>query len=347
MPSIRKLRGALLPALVVLGVFATALVVALTGGQPAQTGADTETPANLTQPADDNAMFGRGRDHGCHAPETIALPRGLRPEGVTSDGASTFYVGSLADGRIVTGDLRTGDTRVLVPGVDGRRAVGTLLDRRNDRIWAAGGDTGAVTAYDARSGRQLGRWLTPGSVFLNDLTITRDAVYVTDSGMARLVVIPLGPGGELPAADGATTLPLRGDIPVDPGTSNANGIRALDRDTLLVVHNGTGGLFLVDPDTGDTDEVQVTRGELTGGDGLELGDGHLFVVRGTDDESVTMLRLDQSGATARVEQVLRDTAFDVPSTATFAGGHLWVVNARFDTEPTPTTPYSITRVDPR
>jgi hypothetical protein len=345
MPSTPHLRAALLPAVVVVGAFAVAITLATTGGAPAQI-SESQTPANLTQPGD-TARFFDDTDHQCHRTQAVALPDGLRPEGVTSDGQSTFYVGSLADGRVVTGSLRTGDTRVLVPGVDGRMAVGTLFDRRNDRIWVAGGDTGAVTAYDARSGQQLGRWLTPGSVFLNDLTITRDAVYVTDSGTARLVVVPLGPGGKLPSAGGATTMPLSGDMPVDPGTSNANGIRALDEDTLLVVHNGGGGLFLVDPATGDTDQVQVTGGELTGGDGLELGDGHLFVVRGTDDESVTELRLDRNDATARIEQVLRDPAFDVPSTATFAGGRLWVVNARFDTQPTPTTPYSITSVDLR
>ena len=343
MPSTPHLRRALLPAVVVAGAFVVAFALATTGDAPAET-AVPQTPANLTQPAD-TARFFSGSEHQCHRPQTIALPDGLRPEGITSDGGSTFYVGSLADGRVVTGSLSTGDTHVLVPGVDGRMAVGTLLDRRNDRIWVAGGDTGAVSAYDAGSGKQLGRWVTPGSVFLNDLTITRDAVYVTDSGMARLVVVPLGPGGQLPAADAATTLPLTGDMPLDPGTSNANGIRALDQDTLLVVHSGTGGLFLVDPATGDTDEVQVTGGELSGGDGLELGDGHLFVVRGTDDASVTVLRLDPTGTTARIEQVLRDPAFDVPSTATFAGGHLWVVNARFDTQPTPATAYHLARVD--
>jgi len=342
MPSTARLRGALLPVVVLVGAFTVACAG---GGAPAQT-TDPQASASPTQRADTTQSPGGGSDPG-RLPDTIALPDGLRPEGITSDGESTFYVGSLADGRIVTGNLRTGRTRVLVPGVSGRVAVGTLFDRRNDRIWVAGGDTGAVTAYDARSGRQLGRWVTPGSVFLNDLTITPDAVYVTDTGRARLVVIPLGPGGELPGADGAATLPLSGDMPFSPDGSNANGIRALDAHTLLVVHSGTGGLFLANPLTGRTREVQVTGGTLTGGDGLELGGGDLFVVRGSDDESVTVLRLGQGNATAQVQEVLRDPGFDVPSTATFADASLWVVNARFNTTPTPTTPYSITRVVPR
>jgi hypothetical protein len=219
------------------------------------------------------------------------------------------------------------------------------LDGRHVRLWVAGGPSGAVTVYDARSGEQLGRWVTPGSVFLNDVAVTRDAVYVTDSGRGQLVVVPLGPNGELPDADGAATMPLTGDIVIDPNDFNANGIRALDDDTLMLVQSNTGTLFLVDPDSGRTEAVQVTEGELVGGDGLELGDGHLFVVRGAGDDTVAVLRLRADEASAVVEDVLTDRDFDVPTTATFADGHLWVVNARFDTEPTPRTRYDIARVN--
>jgi len=343
MPSTPHLRSVLLPAAVVVGAFAVAVVLATTGGAPAET-TRTRTPADVTQPGDAARPAG-GRDDRCRTPQTIALPRGLQPEGITGDGASTFYVGSLADGRVVTGDLRTRETRVLVPGVDGRVAVGMQLDTGSDRLWVAGGPTGAVTVYDAGSGEELGRWVTPGSVFLNDVAVTDDAVYVTDSGRGHLVVVPLGPDGGLPDADGATTLPLTGDIVIDPDDFNANGIRALDDDTLVLVQSNTGTLFLVDPDSGRTEAVEVSAGELVGGDGLELGDGHLFVVRGAGDDTVAVVRLRADEATAAVEDVVTDRDFDVPTTATFAEGHLWVVNARFDTEPTPGTRYDIARVN--
>lgn len=348
MSSTRSLRGALLPVAVVAGALAVAFAVANTGGAPADARSDsTGTSSDLRQPGDTARMGGGGSHHDCDRAETIALPTGLQPEGVTSDGGTTFYVGSLADGRVVTGDLRTGDTDVLVPGVDGRVGVGMQFEPRHGRLWVAGGPTGAVTVYDADSGEQLGRWITPGSVFLNDVAVTDDAVYVTDSGRSLLVVVPLGDGGALPGPDGAETLPLSGDIEIDPNAFNANGIRALDDDTLVLVQGNTATLFLVDAETGATDAVEMTDGALAGGDGLELARGRLVVVRGGGDNTVAVVDLDEDAGTAAVERVIRDDDFDVPTTATFAGGELWVVNARFDTTPTPSTPYSIVRVDLR
>ncbi len=157
-------------------------------------------------------------DRGSLFPEQIALPTGSLPEGITSHGI-TFYAGSRRDGSIVKGSLLTGESEPFVAGTPGGVAVGMLYEPFRNRLWVAGGPTGLVTVYDASSGAQLGQWLTPESVFLNDVAITRDAVYVTDSGVQRLVVIPLGRGGALPPADGATTLPLSGDISFVPGSS--------------------------------------------------------------------------------------------------------------------------------
>lgn len=278
--------------------------------------------------------------------QTIPLPPGLQPEGITSDRASTFYVGSLADGRVVRGDLKTGATEVLVPGRTGRVAVGMRYDDRDEgRLWVAGGPTGAVTVYDADSGRELGRWVVPGSGFLNDVTVTEDAAYVTDSQVQRLVVVPLGDDGALPGPDVATTLPLTGDVSFDPDDFNANGIIALDDDLLVLVQSSTGLLFLVDPATGVTDAVEGTEGDLVSGDGLERGAGRLFVVRGGGGNDVAVVRLRRNGRSARVERLVTDPSFDVPTTATFADGRLWAVNARFDTEPTPTTEYTVVRVE--
>jgi hypothetical protein len=44
---------------------------------------------------------------------------------------------------------------------------------------------------------------------------------------------------------------------------------------------------------------------------------------------------------------LRSPDVDVPTTATFAAGRLWAVNARFGTAPAPTTEYWITQVPRR
>jgi hypothetical protein len=88
------------------------------------------------------------------APETVDLPDGIRPEGITSGPGTTYYVGSLADGRIVTGDLLTGSTSVLLAGAQGRQLRGLYWDERTDLVWAAGNTStdARVWAVDAGSG---------------------------------------------------------------------------------------------------------------------------------------------------------------------------------------------------
>lgn len=51
-----------------------------------------------------------------------------------------------------------------------------------------------------------------------------------------------------------------------------------------------------------------------------------------------------SPAVISTASVVPQDSFDVPTTATFALGRLWAVNARFDTEPTPTTEYDVVQV---
>src|SRR5256885_16453095 len=81
-------------------------------------------------------------------PETIGLPNGWQPEGITRSG-TTAYVGSLANGAVFSIDLHSGSGHVLVPGAAGRVAVGVDYDTRSGRLWVAGGPTGRVSAYDA------------------------------------------------------------------------------------------------------------------------------------------------------------------------------------------------------
>ena len=62
----------------------------------------------------------------------------------------------------------------------GRVTVGLDYEDGAHRLWAAGGPTGEVRAYDARTGEILETYsVTAG--FLNDVAVTEDAVYVTDS----------------------------------------------------------------------------------------------------------------------------------------------------------------------
>lgn len=282
-------------------------------------------------------------------PATIALPDGIQPEGITSAG-STYWVGSLNDGRIIAGDLR-GNTpaRVLLPGVTGRQVRGLAYDARTNLLWAAGnvGTVAHVYAVDTQSGRIVRDTVVPGGVFLNDLVVTPTAVWVTDSRVKRLTKLTLTASGQ-PTAVTPAFLTLRGAWPGQEAAGNAsNGIRVIDDNRVILDHSGVGGLWAVDLRSGVATAVPVKGGPaITGGDGLERRGATLWVVRGVDNASVSQLRLTvtASAVTATYQRTLTAPSLDVPSTATFAAGALFAVNARFGVASPATATYAITQL---
>lgn len=282
------------------------------------------------------AAHGPG-DHG-NRPTRIELPDGWAPEGITKGRHHTAFVGSLANGAIARVNLKTGATAVLAPGEAGRVTVGIDYEHRGDRIWAAGGPTGEIRAYDARTGALLQTYrVTAG--FLNDVVATNRAVYVTDSFTQQLLVIPLPVDRSLPAPAAVMALPLTGDIAYATGF-NANGIVAT-RDELVLVQSNTGKLFSVNPMTGATKQIDLGGASLTFGDGLELHGRTLYVVRNQLNQ-VAVVRLRQGVGSGELVRTLTSPDLDVPTTVAFDRGRLWAVNARFGTPVTPTTDYWLT-----
>ena len=293
-------------------------------------------PAGGASPAGQSGNF----------PDRIDLPDGSFPEGVESGRGTSFFVGSLLDGAIWRGDLRTGSGAVLATGAPGLASAGIAYEARRDRIWVAGGGPqlvgrGDVRVYDASTGALLATYRPPGVGLLNDVAVTRDAVYVTDSGFPQLVVIPLAGDGSLPPPSAARFLPIGGDMLQAPGI-NLNGIVA-ESGVLLVANSTTGKLFRVDPATGVADKLDLGGADLSYPDGLELLGHRLYVVRPFDNR-VTVIALRARLNRGVVLGDLTDPSLDIPSTATVAAGRLWAVNLRFTTPVEPTTPYWITQL---
>ena len=273
-------------------------------------------------------------------PAEIPLDDGFRPEGITDGTGTTAYVGSLADGAIVSVNVRTGSVDPLAAGATGRVTVGIDYEDGAHRLWAAGGPTGEVRAYDARTGEILETYnVTAG--FLNDVAVTEDAVYVTDSMIQQLIVVPLPDDGSVPDPDDAFALPLTGDLEYVDGF-NANGIVASDG-WLILVQSNTGLLFRVDPSTGATETIDLGGASVSFGDGLELVGSTLYVVRNQLGE-VLEIRLADAVLSGRVVDTLTPEGVDVPTTAAFIAGRLWLVNARFGTAPGPNTAYWLTGI---
>jgi sugar lactone lactonase YvrE len=279
-------------------------------------------------------------------PEVIALPTGFRPEGISIGKGTTFYVGSVGDGAIYRGDVKTGKGAILVPGKQGGFSVGTEVDKRN-RLWVAGGPTGLGTVYDADSGAVLETYtFAAAPTFINDVVVTKDAAYFTDSLNGVLYVVDIGRGGRL--AREPRTLVLSGDFQQVPGVNNINGIEASpDGRTLLVVPSNTGLLFTVSPKSGNTKQVDLGGATLINADGLLLqGRSILYAVQNRLNQ-IAVVKLNRSYTSGRVVDTILNDNFDIPTTVAPFGKFLYAVNARFGTAtPTPdTADYSVIRVD--
>jgi hypothetical protein len=291
--------------------------------------------------------------HTTFFPEVIRLPNGWRPEGLVIGPGVTVYVGSLADGAIWRGNLFTGQGDVFIPGTAGQATTGLEFESTRNRLWAAGAGTGTGKVYDAGTGALLQRYQfdTTGSSFVNDVVVTHDAAYFTDSNNARLFEVPFGDDGALPdpSSSAVRTIPLAGEFPTTPpSTPNANGIETTpDGQALLVVHTVTGQLFRVDPATGVATNVPLTggSGNVVRGDGIVRRGRTLYVVQNTLNQ-IAVVGLDRAGTTGQIRRTLTNKNLDVPTTADllFGIGPLYAVNARFSTPATPDTEYQIVRV---
>lgn len=270
-------------------------------------------------------------------PDSIGLPDGFFPEGIAVGAGRQFYVSSLLDGAVYAGDLRTGEGDGLVPGVPDRYVAGMQVDRRSGLLWGAGADapfsgTGDVYAFDTRTGATVVQVSVPGAVFLNDLAVTRDAVYVTDSLAPVLWKVPLDQRGS--PSGPAVALPLAGEFTFlgsGPGefVPNLNGIDATpDGGTLVTAHTTLGVLYRVDPATGETTEIALDA-PVPSGDGVVLHGTTVWVVQNFLNQ-IAVVDLAPDLRSGVVAETITSPTFRVPATAARFGDRLYAVNARFD-----------------
>ena len=156
---------------------------------------------------------------------------------------------------------------------------------------------------DTESGDILASYqLTTGTSFVNDVILTRNAAWFTDSAQAQLYKLPLGPNGVLPDASEIVTLPLTGEWVQGTGFG-ANGItRTPDSKALLVVHSTSGLLYRVDRASGAATEVDLDT-SLTNGDGLLLQGRTLYAVRNRLDQ-VAVVRLNPRGTSGTLTRTI-------------------------------------------
>jgi sugar lactone lactonase YvrE len=279
--------------------------------------------------------------------EVIVLPGATSAEGIAAGRGATFYAGDLFAGDIFRGNLQRGTAKRFIDAPAGRMAVGMAADLAHDLLFVAGGFTGQAYIYDLRSGATVAsyQFAAPATSLINDVALTKDGAWFTDSFHARLYFVPVSRAG-IPAPTFRTlavTGPAAAISPL-PELPNLNGIQATaNGKTLIVAHSANAQLYTVDPATGAS--ATITGVSVPNVDGIVLEAGRLWAVQNFSNQ-VSRIRLRPDLASGVVEEVITSPLFQIPTTAARFGSRLAVVNAKFDTGIPPTADhYEVIVVD--
>jgi sugar lactone lactonase YvrE len=277
-----------------------------------------------------------------HPDEQIVLPGATGAEGIAKGAGATFYAGDLFAGDIYRGNLQRGTAEVFVDAPAGRMAVGMAVDLRHRLLFVAGGFDGTAHVYDTRTGATVATvQLTAPPALINDVAVTRQGAWFTDSAQAQLYFVPISAGGALGAP---RTLQLSGPAADVSAEVNNNGIQATPNGkTLIVAHSGQGALNVVDPATGAS--RMIAGVDVASVDGILLEGGELYAVQNFLNQ-IAVVRLSPDLTSGTVEELITSDLFQIPTTVARFGDRLATVNAKFDTGFPPTADqYEVIIVD--
>lgn len=285
-------------------------------------------------------------------PDLIELPDGFQPEGIARGLGTTAYVAGFATGAIYQIDIETGQGSMLVPAQEGRMALGVEFDSRTGYLFVAGGFTGQLYVYDTATGENVAEFqlTTEPETVINDLIVTRDAVYITDSFHPVYYRLPLRPGGRLPNADAVEEIPLTGDFQFVPGALNGNGLEATPNGRKLIMsHTNLGKLYLVDARSGHATEIAIGVGcGPLGADGstaLILDGKTLYVVNFYNQVIKIKLTPDfQSGIIEDVLTSLLTDAWPNPEGGILYGNSIYYTASKFSQVVGPDTEFRVVKL---
>ena len=167
--------------------------------------------------------------------EVIVLPGASSAEGIAAGRGTTFYAGDLLGGDIFRGDVQHGTAELFVDAPTGRMALGMAADVAQNLLFVAGGFTGQGYVYDTRTAATVAsyQFASPPATVINDVALTTDGAWFTDSAQAKLYSCP---SARL-ACRGRTTLALEVLRPTRAGssTSTASKRRPTARPSLSLI----------------------------------------------------------------------------------------------------------------
>ena len=263
-------------------------------------------------------------------PREIVLDGATSAEGIAAGEGKTFYAGELATGDIFRGDIRKGSATRFIDAPAGRAAAGMKADTFNDLLFVAGAATGKAFVYDTGTGEPVADF-NLGKGFINDVTLTSDGAWFTNSAAAELYFLPVGEQGDLGKVK---TLKLSGPAADLTQGFNLNGIAASDDGKVLIVaHSMNGALYTVNPKTGESAAIKGASVPFV--DGILVRGDNVWAVQNQLNQ-ITRLDLSSDLSSAEVRNIIKSGAFNIPTTvALFGEGTLAAVNAQFNQPPSP------------
>ena len=258
----------------------------------------------------------------------IELEGATGAEGIAAGEGTTFFAGDRILGDIYRGDIREGAASLFIDAPDSemREAAGMKFDARNDLLFVAGGSTGQAYVYDTNTGATVAViQLTTDPAFINDVALTRDGAWFTNSAQGELYFVPVSKSGDLGSVQ---TLTLSGPAADTESQFNLNGIAvAADGQTLIVAHSGNGALYTVDPVTGES--ALIAGVSVPNVDGIVVRGNQLWAVQNFINQ-VSRIQLSEglTSGTLRGSPIV-SSDFSTPTTAALFGNTLAVVNAKF------------------
>jgi hypothetical protein len=269
------------------------------------------------------------------ADRAIVLPGATGTEGVARLNGQTFFAGDLLTGDVYRGRIDKGTAAKFIDAPDGRFATGMKADHSARLLFVAGGPTGAGYVYDTRTGATVSSYqfqTPPTPTFINDVALSKDGAWFTDSSQAVLYFVPVVDG--VPART-FRTLTLSGPAADLSGTFNNNGIQAvMGGDMLIVAHSGNGVLNLVDVATGAS--TTIAGVSVPNVDGILMKGSHELFAAQNADNLLSVWKLSSDFLSGTRKKVITSPLFEFPTTIARFGSRLAVANAKFDTGFPPT-----------
>jgi hypothetical protein len=273
--------------------------------------------------------------------DVIVLDGAKSAEGIAAGRGKTFYAGELMTGDIFRGNIRDGKAQRFIDVPDGRMAEGMTADVRNDLLYVAGGANGKAYIYNTETKATVANLTltTKAGSFINDVVLTDDGAWFTNSKYGELYQVKANRSGEVRKA--VRTLTVKGEAGAALASEDfgLNGIEAARDDRMLIVaHSKNKALYTVDPRSGESSRIKGLDLEFV--DGILVQGSTLWAVQNMLNK-IVRVKLARDLSSGTVRDVITSRHFDIPTTVAKFGNTLAAVNAQFNR---PASPHEVVLV---